>query len=130
MNFTLKPGDDIEINENIRAYFTFVDVVTSDINYTLSGNRLIMTGISLAPRTEKTIVYKLKTPKPEDPIHENIDKYISFKNLIYASFGTTSWEENSVKNIFWKYRNYADIMFSAFLVADTDLNWKNFSLSL
>jgi len=125
-NLSDKPIHNIELSENIRPYFSFVEVTTQGISNSLSGTVLRLSNITLDPNSEMTIVYKLATPKPDDVIHENVNKYISYQNYIYASYCTVNWEEAGEKNVFWKYRNYVDIMFSAFLVADTDLNWKNF----
>ncbi|ROL59707.1 hypothetical protein D9V86_10370, partial [Bacteroidetes/Chlorobi group bacterium ChocPot_Mid] len=121
--------NNLTITEDIRPFFSFVDVVTSGVNFTNTGNRVVFTNLLIPPHSERTIVYRLRTPDPDDKIHEQVDSYIQNvrnKNCIYASFGTVSYDESGVKNIFWKYRDYAEVMFSAFLVADTDLNWKNF----
>jgi len=115
----------IQITENIREFFSFVKMKTSNIEYEINGSNLIIKNINLAPGEEKIITYILKTPEPESKFHENVNKYISWSNYIYASYSTIQWQENNVTNTFLKYRNYVEIMFSAFLVADTDLNWKN-----
>ncbi len=115
----------IQIEERIKDYFTFVDVPSGE-DYETNGNRLYFKNITMAPRSEKTIVYRLQTPEPESKMHEQVSKYISWRNYIYVSFNITSWSDSEGKSYFYQYRNYADVMFSAFLVADTDLNWKNF----
>ncbi|MFH1052148.1 MAG: hypothetical protein V1779_14610 [bacterium] len=128
-NLSDSPVNNLVITESIRPFFSFVELTSNDVSYTISGNNLTLSNILLNPHSEKTIVYQLRTPDPDDKIHEEVDKYIQNirnKNCIYASFGTISYEENNTKHLFWKYRDYAEVMFSAFLVADTDLNWKNF----
>ncbi len=128
-NLSDLPVNNLTITENIRPFFSFVELVNPDEVYSITGNILSISNILLNPHSEKTIVYKLRTPDPDDKIHEDVDKYIQSirsKNCIYVSYGTVSYEETGTKQVFWKYRDYAEVMFSAFLVADTDLNWKNF----
>jgi len=104
-------------------------MITTGLNYTINGSNLVISDVTLNPGSEMTIVYTLTTPEPDDPIHEEVDKYITNirgKTCIYASYNTTTYSNNGTNHTFWKYRDYAEIMFSAFLVADTDLKWKNF----
>ena len=116
----------IEIKEKIRDYFNFQDVITSGLSYSFNNNKLTFTDISIPAFSEKNIVYRLKTPEPADSIHQNVDDYISFDNCIYASKNTTKYNDVQGVSSFSKYRNYTDIMFGADIVADADLNWKNF----
>ncbi|MCD4678990.1 MAG: T9SS type A sorting domain-containing protein [Bacteroidales bacterium] len=116
----------LEVKENIRNYFEFVDVDSSGFTYTINNNELVFSIASVPAHSEYTLIYRLRTPAPDDPIHENVDNYISWSNYIYASYNTTSYNDNEGFNSFNKYRNYTDVMFSAKIVADTDLNWKNF----
>jgi len=125
-NLTNEKLSSIQITENIRGFFSFVKMETSNIDYDINGSKLVIKNINLDPLQELKITYILKTPEPDSKLHKDVDKFISWENFIYASYGTIQWQENEVSNIFWKYRNYVDIMFSAFLVADADLNWKNF----
>jgi hypothetical protein len=116
----------LEIKENIRNYFEIVDVDSSIFNYTINNNQLIFDIDYLPPKTELTLVYRLRTPYPDDPIHKDVENYISWRSYIYASYNETSFLDSEGNNKFVKYRNYTDVMFSANIVADTDLNWKNF----
>ncbi len=125
-NLSDHPIAGVQIVENIRPYFSFVDVKTPGIVSDISGHRLTISGVVLPPNSESLIVYRLRTPDTDDKIHENVDKYISWQNYIYGSYNVTSYLDLGVNNTFIKYRNYVNIMFSAKLVADTDLNWKNF----
>lgn len=125
-NLSDEPINSIEIEENVRDYFEFLNVETQGVTYEVNGEDVKFTGLNMPPRSEKVIVYRLATPEPDDEIHEQVDKYISWKTYIYVSYNETEYENQGSKRKFWKYRNYADMMFSAFLAADTDLNWKNF----
>ncbi len=116
----------IAISEAIRDFFTFVDVKTPDVTADYRKPTLILSGISVPARSEKVIVYRITTPDPQDPVHEKVNSYISWANYIYASYSTITYTDHDGAASYRKYRNYVDIMFSARLVADTDLNWKNF----
>ncbi|MBN1446720.1 MAG: T9SS type A sorting domain-containing protein [Bacteroidetes bacterium] len=116
----------IRIQESIRGFFDFIDVRTEGVEYTYSGTNLTFTGIALPPHSEKVIVYRIATPEPDDERHAIVNNYISWASYIYASYNTTSYTDHEGAVSYRKYRNYVDIMFSARLVADTDLNWKNF----
>ncbi len=124
-NLTSQPINEINITERIRNYFTFVDVV-SPVNYTFSNNCIYLTGLAVEPKSEMQITYRLATPEPGDPVHKNVDNHISWRSYIYASVNYTSYIDDDGSHLFYKYRNYAEIMFSADIVADTDVNWKNF----
>jgi len=128
-NLSDLPINNLTLYEDVRPFFSIVDVVNTDINSSISGSRITISNLLVAPHSEKTIVYRLRTPDPDDKIHEQVNNFlqnIRNKNCIYASFGTVNYDEAGTKHLFWKYRDYAEVMFSAFLVADTDLNWKNF----
>ncbi|MEI6764975.1 MAG: hypothetical protein WCM76_04990 [Bacteroidota bacterium] len=116
----------ITIKENINAYFSFVDVTTTGITYSFNGSDLIMTGVSLQPYSESVIVYRLKTPSLTSQIHEDIDHYMSWSTYISTSVNTTTYSNSEGKHGYNKTNAYADVMFSADIVADADLNWKNF----
>jgi len=118
--------NNINITENISQYFTFAGISTVGVNYTIENKELKFTGINLAAHTELNIKYKLVTPAPEDSIHENVDQYIVNGSYIAASNNTTSFNLNNKSYTFNKFRNYVDVMFSARIVADADVNWKNF----
>ncbi|MCX6153840.1 MAG: hypothetical protein NT007_06760 [Candidatus Kapabacteria bacterium] len=125
-NLSAVPLTNIEVDESFRDYFKFVDVPTQGINFTINGSTLAFTGINLAAKEEKVIVYRLRTPNSDDPIHSKVSNYISWANYIYASYNSTKYTDDLGFESFVKYRNYVDLMFSAKIVADADLNWKNF----
>ncbi len=125
-NLSSETVSDITLQEVIRDYFKFIEVKTAGVDFDITGQRLVLKDITLAPFEEKEIVYILSTPDREDKIHEDVDKYISFQTYIYSSVNYTSYNDNDGLHLFYKYRNYVDVMFSAQLAADTDLNWKNF----
>lgn len=116
----------IEISEDFRDFFTFVDVITIDVTSDYQTDEIIFSGISVPAHAEKEIIYRLKTPEPEDTIHEYVDDYLSFGTNMYASKGNISYQTSEGKHSFTNYHNFVDIMFSAEIIADTDLNWKNF----
>lgn len=118
--------DAVSVTEQIREYFSFADVPDEDIDFTLSDKELIFGNISLPPLSEKEIVYRLKTPEPEDSIHSIVDDFITDETLIYVSKADVTYIDNGSNYAFTKKKNYADLMFSADIAADTDLNWKNF----
>jgi hypothetical protein len=125
-NLSSHTVDGIEVKESIRSFFGYVDVQTSGVTHEFKKPYLTLSDISLSPHSEKVIVYRIATPDPEDAIHEQVAKYISWASYIYASYSIVSYTDNDVSTSFRKYRNYVDMMFSARIVADTDLNWKNF----
>ncbi len=110
-----------------KTYFEFVDVATPGVDYNSNWYQLTFNNISIPAHSERTIVYRLKTPEPEDKIHEDVDRFIAWRTYVYGTYNVTTYNDNDGKSTFWKtYRNYVDMMFSAKLVADTDVNWKNF----
>jgi hypothetical protein len=115
----------ITLDENIKAYFTFLDVTSGD-SYSKSGNRLTFSGISMPAHSEKIITYRVVTPDPESTLHEDVDDYIDNGTLIAVSTGNISYTQNGCKANYIKNKNYADVLFSALIFADTDVNWKNF----
>lgn len=134
-NLSNEAIDNLEINEYIRnaniggtsrTYFDYVDVITPGVSSTYSGNRLKFFNISMPANSEKEIIYRLKTPLPGSIVHENVDLFLSWASYIYCSYNVTVYNDEQGYNSYNKYRNYADIMFSARIVADADLNWKNF----
>ncbi|MDQ1264994.1 MAG: hypothetical protein QG635_144, partial [Bacteroidota bacterium] len=116
----------VKITESIRACFPFVDVVTSGVDYIINGQTLTLQNISIPANGEITITYRVRTTEPDNPVHSQIDKYISWATYIYASFSTIGYADDDGVHLYWQYRNYVDMMFAAKLAADTDLNWKNF----
>ncbi len=134
-NLSSEPISDIKLMEILRrvsidgkyeCFLKIVDVKTPGITYKINDYYITFENISVAPHSETVIVYRLSTPNPEDKIHEQVDKFISWATYMYASVNYTYYNDSYGKHFFQKYRNYIDIMFSAFLAADTDLNWKNF----
>ena len=125
-NLSAQNIDSLNITEYFRDFFQFVDVTDNTIQYSINGSTLILQNISLPAKSEKTITYRLSTPPNTDPIHDKVNNYISWANYIYESFGVIVYKDITGLNIFYKYRDYTDVMFSAKIVADGDLNWKNF----
>jgi len=118
--------NNVQIIEYFQSYFKFTDVPTAGVKFTVNGSSVTFSGINVPAHSEIVIVYRLQTPDPTDPIHEKINQYISWANYIYTSYMVATYTDNDGTNVFVKYRDYVDVMFSAHLVADTDLNWKNF----
>jgi len=116
----------IKINENIGTYFSFVDVTTPGSTFTLTGNNLEFSGINMPAWSESVIVYRLKTPPLNSQVHADIDNYIAWSTYINTSVNSTRYDDTGGKHFYNKYRAYADVMFSADIAADADLNWKNF----
>jgi hypothetical protein len=116
----------VTVQESIRDFFTFVDVATPGVTASYTKPTLTLSGIDLPAHGERVITYRIATPAADDPIHEKVDTYISWASYIYASYGVVSYVDQDGATSYRKYRDYVDIMFSARLAADTDLNWKNF----
>lgn len=126
-NLTSSKVDNLTITEWVRDYFKIINTNATGITVSLlSGNAIQYSNISLQPFEEKDIVFLVSTPDPNDKIHEKVDKYISWANYVYVSYCEVKLNGNTGVEYFVKYRNYADLMFSARLIVDTDLNWKNF----
>lgn len=127
-NLSSVPVANAKVKEKISDYFSFVDVGTlpSGISYTISGNDLEFSCANLPAASENTIVYRLQTPPLTSQIHEDIDNYIAWDNYINTSLNSTEYADNEGKHGYNKFKAYADVMFSADLAADADLNWKNF----
>jgi hypothetical protein len=125
-NLSASTIEGIEIRESIRGFFDFVDLTTEGISSTYTKPNLVIKDLVLSPHSETVIVYRIATPDPADAAHETVDRYISWSSYIYASYGTTLYTDVEGYASYRKYRNYVDLMFSARIVADTDLNWKNF----
>ncbi len=124
-NLSGQPVPGIHIEENIRAWFTFLDVPSGD-SYLKSGNLITFSGLTLAPYSEKIISYRIITPGPDSDLHEDVDKYLSRGTWMAVSTGTVGYEVEGLDQAFVKDKNYADLLFSASIMADTDVNWKNF----
>ena len=115
------------VRESITETVKFVEVVSSPGLFSQHDTALIFSNITLAPKEEKTIVYRLRTPDPDDPVHERIDDYLIENQYLTASYGTVVFSEPATGLSTYKRRHdYAEVMFSARLFADTDVNWKNF----
>lgn len=115
----------VSLTENLRPYFKFIGITNSNIEYQINGSNCTISNIQLFPFQEMDIVLLVSTPDPIDKIHEDVNKYISWANYIYVSYLEARNEGPEGKEYFRKYQNFAELMFSARLVADTDLNWKN-----
>jgi len=125
-NLSTNAVSGINITENIKAYFSFVDVTTSGVSFSINGNNLEFTGISVPAQSETQIVYRLKTPPVNSLIHHNVDNYMAWNTYISTSVSTITYTDNEGNASYNKCNAYADLMFSADIAADADLNWKNF----
>ena len=125
-NLSDKQIDNIKLTNYLRGFFRFVDVVTPNVNSSVSGNILTFSGISMQPMEEKVIVCRFRMPDLNDKIRDNVDKYISWATYIYESNLVADITDENGRYIYNKYRDYVDLMFSARIAADADLNWKNF----
>lgn len=118
--------DNISVTENTRSYFKFLSLKSGGVSYTVSGSNVIFGNISLAAHTEKIIEYRMVTPDPSDPVHESVDKFLEKGTLTKASASRISYSEGGCIQSYYRNKNYANVMFSARIFADTDINWKNF----
>ncbi len=115
----------ISLKETIKPYFTFYKV-NSGPTGSFNNGELEFNNININAQSELKIVYSLITPKPDNVIHENVDSYLDKGTLMAASINETSYTYSGFKQSFQKNKNYADLLFSARIFADTDVNWKNF----
>jgi len=116
----------INIAEEIREYFDFIDVTASQGSFSQKGKTLEFNGISLGANSEIEIVYRLSTPEIGSGMHEQVDDFLDLDFLMHVSKGICSYTDEVGLNSFYKNKDYADIMFSARIFADADVNWKNF----
>lgn len=125
-NLTGSAIDQVTVNENHRAYLRFLDILSGSGSSGHLGTTLQFENISVASHEEVNIAYRLVTPTPDEEIHENIDDYLDYGTYLPASLSTVNYTANSVTSSYKKVRDYADILFSARIFADADVNWKNF----
>ncbi|MBL0173940.1 MAG: hypothetical protein IPP94_01535 [Ignavibacteria bacterium] len=125
-NLSAQDVSGIRITEGIRDFFRFVDVLTPGVTSSFASSTLTLSGISVPAHGEKIIVYRIATPDPADAVHEKVNSYLSWGSYIYASYCTVTYTDAEGAASYRKYRNYVDLLFSARIVADADLNWKNF----
>jgi hypothetical protein len=116
---------DISVEEKLKAYFSFVEVTSGD-SYSGSEGTLVFDGISVPAHSEKIITYTVSTPDPTAAIHDNIDALLDKGNLMAVSGAAIKYNSNGFDCHYRKSRDYADVLFSASIFADTDVNWKNF----
>lgn len=124
-NLSSQTIQDIIITEKIQPYFQFKGILTGE-SADINGNILTISSINLSPQSEHLIIYQLITPEPDNKIHEDVEMYIDTGTYIIASYNTTTYAISGENYTFRKNRNYADLLFSARIFADTDVNWKNF----
>ena len=126
-NLSSGPVNNIFIRETIPDYLKFVEIVITYGTVTLQDNQLTFNNIDLEGYSQIEIVYRVCTPDPEDPVHEDIDDYLDKGNLLAVSLGFISYTDaDGVIHSFRNYHDYAEALFSARIFADTDVNWKNF----
>lgn len=122
-NLSDKAITNLTLKENLRNYFTFIDANTTS---SVANGVVTFGNISLSQYEEKSIIYRVATPKPDSTIHDMVDKLIDYDALMAASVNTTGYSDDNGIHRFTKQRDYADIMFSARIFGDADINWKNF----
>ncbi len=116
----------VVVKEDAGKYFKFLDVKTAGVNSSVSGNIVSFNINSIDAHSETVIVYRLVTPNSDDPIHENVDKLLDLGTFMKASVARVIFTENGSYNAYTRNKDYANIMFSARIFGDTDINWKNF----
>ncbi len=116
----------IVVKENTGPYFKILDIKTAGVSNSVSGNIISFGNLSLPAHSEVIIEYRMVTPNPNDPIHEAVDKLLDKETLMKASVASVSFTENGSLNSYTCNKDYANIMFSARIFGDTDINWKNF----
>ncbi len=122
-NLTSANMHDVAVKEIISPFFSFVNM---DGQFSLSGDTLLITGLEIPPSSEQVIRYTLQNPSSDEPVYEDIDNYIDAKNQIIVSENKTTYRDYEGNHRLSQQYNYAQMMFSAQLEADADLNWKNF----
>ncbi len=117
--------DNIQLKEEIRPYFAFYQMAGGD-TYSIEGNELTIQVGSVPAHTEQKIVYELITPEPGSGIHEEVDSYLAGETYMSASTLHSRYTIDGRVFSQQKGMNYADLLFSARIFADADVNWKNF----
>ncbi len=125
-NLTGSTISNIQTTEIISSYFNFLDIATAGVNVDVHGDTLNFSGISVGAHSDVIIKYRLLTPSPTDSVHQIVDQFLIRSSFINVSSNKTYYQFENRNFALNKYRNYADVMFSARIVADADVNWKNF----
>lgn len=125
-NLSGQAVNNVVIKENAGNYFKILDVKTGGISGSISGDILTFSNVSLAAHAETVIEYRIVTPNSDNPIHETVDKLLDLGTFMKASTATVSYTENGSLITYSRNKDYANIMFSARIFGDTDINWKNF----
>lgn len=115
----------IQVAERIQPYFRFFNVPSGDA-HNITGNLLTFNISSLAAHGEQKIIYQLITPVPDSEIHEDVDRYLAKETYITPAFNKTIYTIDGRLIKLQKSMDYADLLFSARIFADADVNWKNF----
>jgi hypothetical protein len=121
-NLSASALTDISIVENIPTFLKFISTTSGSY----ANNKLNISLASIAANAEQVITYKLSTPDPDDPMHETINKSIIGEGFLNTSNNTTSYKSGTTIETYKKNKAYANAVFSARIVADADVNWKNF----
>lgn len=125
-NLSANPVNSIVLKENLRNYFSFVAKISGGGSASAANGVVTFSGLSVAPHSEVSLVYTVSTPDPTDTIHSKVDSFIDYETLMAASLNTTTYSDGEGNHFFTKTHDYADIMFSARIFGDADVNWKNF----
>ncbi len=115
----------VSLTEDIKDYFTFLDV-TSGESYDYDNQKLTFTGLNIAAHAEQVITYRVITPEPDNEVHENVEDYLDNGTLMAVGKMSVKYTKDAVSRQFIKNKDYADILFSARIAADADVNYKNF----
>ncbi len=125
-NLTNQAISDLEINEDIKEYFTLFEIDSDEsFVFDTANNVLTFQEVSLPAFSEKEIIYNLITPSAEDSIHTEVNDFISWSTYIYPSYSTINYTSENGFHKYYNYRNFADLMFSAEVVADADFTEDN-----
>ncbi len=116
--------DDVKLSEYKSGYLYYVDCPTGPPP-TVSGNNISWTLGRLSAGDVKTIEYRLRTPDITDPKVDDLRENLKGQYLRPSS-GIVSYEESDCRTDFdHRYDLWTMVLFSANILADADLNWKN-----
>lgn len=109
------------VYEYKNSYLDYVDC-PSGPSPTVSGNTIYWNIGTVAPGATIVIQYRLRTPPYTDPRTGTLTS-----DYLSVSTGTARFYESSCnrRDIDYRHDLWARVLFSAHIIADADLNWKN-----
>ena len=120
-----EPLSNLSIYEHKSSYLFYVDC-PSGPSPTVSGNSIHWDISSLAANSEQNIVYRLRTPADGETGFGTIGDYITGSNYLRPSYATGYYNDaENVNGFEYRYDLWTKVLFSADIIADADLNWKN-----